>query len=268
MSQIFSALKFKDTPKGLDYVIDRALDGDNWIEKPPTATNEQNWFQGLTAHKPMPSSSQIKSLGPKTFNADPFNFHGKKKHDCFHGTLAKEDRIATRKIKECRESFIVKIEKYGNVNHSPENPVWKIPGFRYLECINLALERGHFWPANPTVYTFTNFGQKYREPINFCLVETEPGKHFTIKTFPGGHTILAWKCLEFLATTDKSFMHVGGNDDNSTFKPLDGMNYKQWAPKMRAYLMSKELWGYVSGTIPCPKARSIPKEQHQIPQLE
>ena len=122
-----------------------------------------------------------------------------------------------RKIKECGESFIVKIEKYGNVNHSPENPVWKIPRFCYLECINLALERGHFWPANPTVYTFTNFGQKYRKPINFCLVETEPGKHFTIKTFPGGHTILAWKCLEFLATTDKSFMRVGGNDVNSTF---------------------------------------------------
>ena len=94
MSQIFGALKFEDTPKGLDYVIDRALASDNWIEKPPTAPNEQNWFQGLTAHKPMPSSSQIKSLGPKTFNADPVNFHGKKKRDCFHGTSAKEDRIA------------------------------------------------------------------------------------------------------------------------------------------------------------------------------
>ena len=28
---------------------------------------------------------------------------------------------------------------------------------------------------------------------------------------------------------------------------------------MRAYLMSKELWGYISGTIPCPKVTSIPK---------
>ena len=55
-------------------------------------------------------------------------------------------------------------------------------------------------------------------------------------------------------------MCVGGNDNNSTFKPLDGTNYKQWAPKMRAYLMLKELWGYVSGTIPCPKAASIPRE--------
>ena len=44
-------------------------------------------------------------------------------------------------------------------------------------------------------------------------------------------------------------MRVGGNDD-STFKTLDGTNYKQWAPKMKAYLMSKELWGYVSGSIP------------------
>ena len=42
MSQIFGALKFKDTPKGLDYAIDQALAGDNWIEKPPTAADEQN----------------------------------------------------------------------------------------------------------------------------------------------------------------------------------------------------------------------------------
>ena len=55
-------------------------------------------------------------------------------------------------------------------------------------------------------------------------------------------------------------MHVGGNDDSSTFKPLDGTNYKQWAPKMRAYLMSKELWGYISGQIPCPKSSTVPKE--------
>ena len=54
-------------------------------------------------------------------------------------------------------------------------------------------------------------------------------------------------------------MRVGG-DDTSTFKPLDGMNYKHWAPKMKAYLMSKELWGYVSGQIPCPKSSTVPKE--------
>ena len=64
MSQIFGALKFEDTSKGLDYIINQALAGDNWIEKPPTA-DKQNWFQGLVAHKPMLSSSQIKKLGPK-----------------------------------------------------------------------------------------------------------------------------------------------------------------------------------------------------------
>ena len=133
----------------------------------------------------MLSSSKIKGLPPKVFNAEPFNFH-KTRHNCFIGTSAKEDRQAMRKNKERGESFIVKIEKYGNVNHSPENPVWKIPGFCYLECINLALERGYFWPANPTVYTFANFGRKYRKPINFRLVETEPGKHFTVRTFPDG----------------------------------------------------------------------------------
>ena len=54
-------------------------------------------------------------------------------------------------------------------------------------------------------------------------------------------------------------MRVGGDND-STFKPLDGTNYKQWAPKMKAYLMSKELWGYVSGSIPRPKSSTVPKE--------
>ena len=112
MSQIFGALKFEDTPKGLDYIINRALDGDNWIEKPPTIADEQNWFQGLTAHKPMLSSSQIRNLSPKYFTRD-------KKQDCFTGTSTKEEQMAAQKIKERGESFIVKIQKYGNVNHSP-----------------------------------------------------------------------------------------------------------------------------------------------------
>ena len=43
MSQIFGALKFEDTSKGLDYIINQALAGDNWIEKPPPA-DEHYWF--------------------------------------------------------------------------------------------------------------------------------------------------------------------------------------------------------------------------------
>ena len=149
MSEIIGALDIKETPKGLNYVIDQALAGNNWFEKPLPA-NKHYWFQGLTAHKPMPSSSQIKGLGPKVepikkrFEASFHDFHGGKICDCFHGTSAKEDRITANVKKACRESFIVKIEKYGNVNHSPENLVWKIPGFCYLECIDLALDRGNF----------------------------------------------------------------------------------------------------------------------------
>ena len=179
MSQIFGALEIKETKKGLDYVINRALNGDNWIEKPPTAADEENWLQKLNAHKPMLSSSQIKNLPPKYFTRDM-------KQDCFTAMSAKEERMATRKAKERGESFIVKIQKYGNVNHTPQNPVWKIPGFCYLECINLALERDHYWPANPTVFTFANFGEKFRKSINFCLIETKPGEHYTVKTFPKG----------------------------------------------------------------------------------
>ena len=43
---------------------------------------------------------------------------------------------------------------------------------------------------------------------------------------------MSWKHVEFLAKTDKSYMCIGGNDDNSTIKSLDGTNYKQWAPKI------------------------------------
>ena len=120
--------------------------------------------------------------------------------------------------------------------------MWKIPGFCYLECINIALERGHFWPANSSVYLFANFGQKYRRQINFLLIETIEGKHYTVKTFPEGDPAFAWRKLEYIATTKRSFMRVGGDDDDSSgVKLLDGTNYHQWRPKMEALLKYKEL---------------------------
>ena len=124
MSQIFGALKFEDTNKEFDKIIDQALAGDNWIDNPPPSSKHY-WTgnpSGLTAHKPMPSSSKIKNLPPKYFTRD-------EKQECFNTMSAKETRMATRKAKERGESFIVKIEKYGNVNHTPQNPVWEIPGF-------------------------------------------------------------------------------------------------------------------------------------------
>ena len=210
----------------------------------------------MSKHKPMPTSTQIKKLNERI----PL-IHENKICECFKGTGKRDDRIAQKETKVNIDSFIINIEKYGNVNHTPENPVWKIPRFCYLEVINYRVHHHTFWPANSTVFTLAQFRPKYRQNISFTLIETKPGSHFRIRTFPdnGMDGTMSWKEVQFLATTDRSYMHVGGNDENSAFKPLDGTNYKQRAPKMRAYLMSKELWGYVSGLIPCPKAASIPK---------
>ena len=72
MSEIIGALHIKETPNGLDYIITQGLAGDNWIDNPPPASKHY-WTgnpSGLTTHKPMPSSSQIKDLEPKYFNRD------------------------------------------------------------------------------------------------------------------------------------------------------------------------------------------------------
>jgi hypothetical protein len=57
----------------------------------------------------------------------------------------------------------------------------------------------------------------------------------------------SWRQIDYLARNDRSYMRVGGDGDKSDVKTLDGTNYQQWAPKMQAYLKSKELWYYVNG---------------------
>ena len=40
---------------------------------------------------------------------------------------------------------------------------------------------------------------------------------------------MSWKQVELLAMTNKSYMRVGGDDDDSSnVKMLDGTNYHQW----------------------------------------
>ena len=90
--QILGALKIKDTTPRLNYIIEAALKGDTWYEKPRFADN--NWFQGLMPHKPMPSSSQIKKLGEK-----PEPIYANKLRDAFKATASKEERIADRETK-------------------------------------------------------------------------------------------------------------------------------------------------------------------------
>jgi regulation of enolase protein 1 (concanavalin A-like superfamily) len=50
-----------------------------------------------------------------------------------------------------------------------------------------------------------------------------------------------WRHIDYLARNDKFYMRVGGDGDKTDVKTLDSTNYQQWAPKMKAYLMSKEL---------------------------
>ena len=126
VDQILGALKIKDegTSK-VDYIITRALLGDNWFEKPRFANN--NWFQGLTKHKLMPTSAQVKKLNKRILP-----IHEDKIHGCFKGMGKRDERIAKKETKANVDSFIINIEKYRNVNHTPENLVWK-----YLDSVTL-----------------------------------------------------------------------------------------------------------------------------------
>jgi hypothetical protein len=67
-----------------------------------------------------------------------------------------------------------------------------------------------------------------------------------------------WLTVDHLARNVRSHMTVGGDSDKTDVKTLDGTNYQQWAPKMRAYLMSKESWYYVNGGTRCPDCVNEP----------
>jgi hypothetical protein len=67
-----------------------------------------------------------------------------------------------------------------------------------------------------------------------------------------------WRLIDYLAKNNKFYMRVGGDGDRTDVKTLDGTNYQQWAPKMKAYLMSKELWYYVNGETKQPSCMDAP----------
>jgi hypothetical protein len=157
------------------------------------------------------------------------------------------------------DSFIVNLQMLGNVNHSHQNPVWEIPGLCYLAAINIAIPSNKFWPMNPTVQQMSRFGYKYQKLQPFQLVETIPGEHCTLVM--GKPTQYrdnsGWRYVDYLAR-NSNLMRVGGDGDKTDVKTLDGTNYQQWAPKMKAYLMSKELWYYVNGETKCPLCIDAP----------
>jgi hypothetical protein len=84
---------------------------------------------------------------------------------------------------------------------------------------------------------------KYRKLQSFKLIEMVLGQHYTLKM--GKPTTYrdnsGWRLVDYLARNNKFYMRVGGDGDKTDVKTLDSTNYQQWAPKMKAYLMSKEL---------------------------
>jgi hypothetical protein len=273
--QLRGVMSFTETPK-LDYVINQALAGDTWYSKPDNdETIAEDWFKGLindlsdveptkknqptkadklVKSKPLPTSSYIKKknqIAPIYDDA----------HKCaIVETIGREVRMAERYAIQKGDSFEVNLQAWGHVKHTKQNPLWEVPGFCYLAAINIAIPCDKPWPANPTVQQMSRFGYKYRKLQSFKLIETIQGQHYTLKM--GKPTTYrdnsGWRLIDYLAKNDKFYMRVGGDGDRTDVKTLDGTNYQQWAPKMKAYLMSKELWYYVNGETKRPACVDAP----------
>jgi hypothetical protein len=146
----------------------------------------------------------------------------------------------------------VNLEKYGHVTHTPQNPVWEIPGFCYLAAINIAidLKPRQYWPANPTMSDLSHIEYKYRKLQPFYLKEKVKNQHYTIvmKEKTPFRDCSGWTTVDILAKGPNSHMTVGGDGDKIEIKTLDGTNYQTWAPRMIAYLKYNELWGYCNGS--------------------
>jgi hypothetical protein len=273
--QIRSVMSFTETLK-LDYVINQALAGDTWYSKPDNdETIAEDWFKGLindlsdveptkknqptkadklVKSKSLPSSSYIKKKNQIAPIYDD-------SHKCaIVETIGREVRMAERYAIQKGDSFKVNLQTWGNVKHTKQNPLCEVPRFCYLAAINIAIPCDKPWPANPTVQQMSRFGYKYQKLQSFKLIETVQGQHYTLKM--GKPTTYrdnsGWRLIDYLAKNDKFYMRVGGDGDRTDVKTLDGTNYQQWAPKMKAYLMSKELWYYINGETKRPSCVDAP----------
>jgi hypothetical protein len=275
--QIRSVMSFTETPK-LDYVINQALAGDTWYSKPDNDdTIAEDWFKGLINDlsdvAPSPTKKNQPSKADKLVKSKPLpsSSYIKKKnqiapiyddsHKCaIVETIGREVRMAERYAIQKGDSFEVNLQAWGHVKHTKQNPLWEVPGFCYLAAINIAIPCDKPWPANPTVQQMSRFGYKYRKLQSFKLIETIQGQHYTLKM--GKPTTYrdnsGWRLVDYLAKNEKFYMRVGGDGDRTDVKTLDGTNYQQWAPKMKAYLMSKELWYYVNGETKRPACVDAP----------
>jgi hypothetical protein len=275
--QIRGVMSFTETPK-LDYVINQAPAGDTWYSKPDNDdTIVDDWFKGLINDlsdlEPSPAKKNQPTKADKLVKSKSLltSSYIKKKnqvapiyddsHKCaIVETIGREVHMAERYAIQKGDSFEVNLQTWGHVKHTKQNPLWEVPGFCYLAAINIAIPCDKPWPANPTVQQMSRFGYKYRKLQSFKLIETVQGQHYTLKM--GKPTMYrdnsGWRLVDYLAKNDKFYMRVGGDGDKSDVKTLDGTNYQQWAPKMKAYLMSKELWYYVNGETKRPLCVDAP----------
>jgi hypothetical protein len=262
--QIRGVMSFTETLK-LDYVINQALAGDTWYSKPDNdETIAKDWFKclinDLSDVEPAKKNQPTKADKLVKSKSLPLSSYIKKKnqiapiyddsHKCaIVETIGREVCMAERYAIQKGDSFEIYLQTWGYVKHTKQNPLWEVPGFCYLAAINIAIPCDKPWPANPTVQQMSRFGYKYRKLQSFKLIETVQGQHYTLKM--GKPTTYrdnsGWRLVDYLAKNNKFYMRVGGDSDKSDVKTLDGTNYQQWAPKMKAYLMSKELWYYING---------------------
>jgi hypothetical protein len=275
--QICGVMSFTETPR-LDYVINQALAGDTWYSKPDNNdTIIDDWFKGLINDlsdlEPSPTKKNQPTKADKLVKSKslPSSSYIKKKnqvapiyndsHKCaIIESIGREVHMAERYAIQKGDSFEVYLQTWGHVKHTKQNPLWEVPGFCYLAAINITIPCDKPWPANPMVQQMSRFGYKYRKLQSFKLIETVQGQHYMLKM--GKPTTYrdnsGWRLIDYLAKNDKFYMRIGGNGDKSNVKTLDGTNYQQWAPKMKAYLMSKELWYYVNGETKRPLCVDVP----------
>jgi hypothetical protein len=234
-----------ETPKINKVINDALVYGDTWHPMPRYIDNKHKvdmLIPQSTASKLM-TLKGVEPIYPQLYK------------DAVVDTVGREVRMANRFAAKKGSTFIVNLETFGAVKHSPENPVWDIPGFCYLAAINIAvdLKQRPFWPANPTVYEPSQIGYKYQKLQPFTLYEKVEKQHYSLimKRPTEYRDNSGWTNIDFLAKGPRALMTVGG-DDKSDIKILDGTNYQQWAPKMIALLRSKELGNYINGIIKRP----------------
>jgi hypothetical protein len=185
--------------------------GDTWHPMPRFIDNKHK-VDLLTARAFPPKSTASKLMALK----DVKPVHPSVYKDAVVDTIGREVRMAQRFADKKGSTFIVNLETYGSVKHSPQNLVWEIPGFCYLAAINITvdLKQRPFWPANPTVYELSQIGYKYWKLQPFTLYEQVEGQHYLLimKQPTEYRDNSGWTNIDFLAKGPRALMTVGGND--------------------------------------------------------